>query len=371
MSRLPSIDWLSIHQDYGDGLPEVASGRFISVVLDADGNESLDWESARSLQIEGSYSTAVLIRCAGGRVEFSGNPSRFGRPDNLFGFTTVRDCLRHVVNPLLMRYNLPPFALPTPLGRHSDGAASSLAQSDSQLSDTSHLTSGPQLTRVHLCQNYETGRDSGAVLRALEQQTWHGKPANRYGAGSLSWGSRRSLRIKWYDKAAEIRSHRTKDKESADYRERLASYLSDRGCLRYEVELNRDALRRYGLRSLTGWDDERARKIMFEIQDKMMPSVGAGGMAGIADALQADGVSARQAIYLQGLVYQWAGGVPVFQKVAEEVSLATAYRYRATLRRVGVDIRQPCQSVTSLNVQPRVCALSPLSPPAWYQHPAA
>lgn len=367
----PSIDWLSIHQDYTDNLPDVVSGRFLSVVVDADGNESLDWESTRSVQVEGSWSSSVLIRCAGGRVEFSGNPSRFGRPDNLFGFTSVRDCLRCVVNPLLESYDLPPFDLPPVMGRKSDGHTSTLAESDSQLSDTAHLSSGPQITRVHLCQNYETGKDSGAILRALEQQTWHGKSPNRHGFGSLSWGSRRSLRIKWYDKAAEIRSHRTKDPEQADHRDRLASFLEDRGCLRYEVELNRDALRRYGLRSLSAWDDERARGIMFEIQEKMMPSVGAGGLAGVADELQSRGVTARQALLLQGLAYQWASGVDVFAQVSEQVSPATAYRYRATLKKVGLDIRQPMRSVTSLSVQPRVASLRPLDAPSWYQIPAA
>ena len=372
MYQTPSIDWLSIHQDYPDDLPEVASGRVLAVVIDQDGNESLDWESVRSVQVEGSHSSSVLIRCSGRRVEFSGNPSRFGRPDNVWGYTTVKECLDQVVNPLLERFGLPPFVARAPGSRVSDGGAHTLHALDSQQSDTAHLSDGgPQITRVHLCQNYETGGDSSAILRALEQQTWHGKRATRHGSGSLSWGSRRSMRIKWYDKAAEVRQHKTKCPETSAYREHLADFLADRGALRYEVELNRDALRRLGLRSLSQWSELHARKVMMNIQKKMMPSIGRGGLSGIAEQLKAEGVSPRQALLLQGLAYQWATAEPVFDQVAKDVSLATAYRYRSLLRKVGIDIRQPMQDVTSLHVQPRVCHLRPLARPSWYQAPAA
>lgn len=301
-------------------------------------------------------------------MEGSGNPSRFGRADNLFGYTTIRECLVAVVNPLLESYNLPPFELPPVRGRHTDGAGLTLASSDSQSSDSAYLTHGPQITRVHLAQNYEVGPDASAVLRALEQQNWHGRSCNRHGAGSLSWGSRRSLRIKWYDKAKEIRSHRTKCPDHADHRDRLASYLESVGALRYEIEINRDALRRYGLRELRSWSEERAIEIMQQIQTKMMPSVGAGGFDAIADQLIEQGVSPRLALTLQGMVYQWMGGVDVFAKLAE-TSLSTAYRYRSMIKSVGYDIRQPCNTVTSLRVQPRVADIRPACPPAWYQLP--
>lgn len=41
---------------------------------------------------EGSYETGIQIRCDGLKVELSGNVSRFGRSDNLFGLS-VPDCV--------------------------------------------------------------------------------------------------------------------------------------------------------------------------------------------------------------------------------------------------------------------------------------
>ena len=369
----PSIDWLSIHQDYGDDLPDVLSGRVLSVVIDDQGNESVDWQSARSVQVEGSWSSSVLVRCSGGRVEFSGNPSRFGRPDNVWGFTTVRDCLEKVVNPLLARFDLPPFVLPVLPGRKSDGAAMTLAGSDSQSDDQAHVRFGPQLTRVHLCQNYHAGKDAPRLLRAIAQQNWRGKAPIQHSSGSLSWGSRRSLRIKWYDKAKEIRSHRTRDPEAKQHRDILADYLDSVGCLRFELELNRDALRRYGLRSLASWSEKRAVEIMADIQKKMMPGnagVGIEKLDEVQQLLIENGTSPRLAVLLQGLVYQWAAGGDPFSHLVK-VDSATAYRYRDKLRAVGYDIRHPMTDVVSMTIRPRVASLQPLQAPSWYQSPAA
>lgn len=49
----------------------------------------------------------VEVRCDGHQVEFSGNISRYGRQDNLFGFTFADSIER--INELLKSLGLPPF----------------------------------------------------------------------------------------------------------------------------------------------------------------------------------------------------------------------------------------------------------------------
>jgi len=39
--------------------------------------------------LEGSFDSRVEIRCDGHQVEFSGNIARYGRSDNLFGYSFV------------------------------------------------------------------------------------------------------------------------------------------------------------------------------------------------------------------------------------------------------------------------------------------
>ncbi len=57
--------------------------------------------------LEGSFDSRVEVRCDGHQVEFSGNISRYGRSDNLFGYTFAGSVER--INELLKTLDLPPF----------------------------------------------------------------------------------------------------------------------------------------------------------------------------------------------------------------------------------------------------------------------
>lgn len=93
------VDWLSINQVHpAGGLPEVDSGCVIGCGEDGE----VEWLTARAVRHEGSFETSVSVRCDGHRVTFSGNASRFGRADNLFGFC-FGEALRRV-NAILAHY---------------------------------------------------------------------------------------------------------------------------------------------------------------------------------------------------------------------------------------------------------------------------
>ena len=73
--------------------------------IDRDG--AVETVTLKKERIEGSHETAVFIRCDGETVWFDGNVSKFGRPDNVFGYT-FSQCLQ-IINGILSRYGLPPF----------------------------------------------------------------------------------------------------------------------------------------------------------------------------------------------------------------------------------------------------------------------
>lgn len=97
------IDWLNIAQKHfgvdlpivGDGVrikgesfeeveiekPEGGLGKFFVVPA----SEKFRY-SVPSKQKRGSFDTSVLVRCDGRTVTLSGNPGRYGRPDNVFNY---------------------------------------------------------------------------------------------------------------------------------------------------------------------------------------------------------------------------------------------------------------------------------------------
>ena len=123
------VDWLNISQEF----PELAGsdffgGRVVSVegsasldnvqVLDEEtgefveqlalcGADGVDYSIAKFAQHRGSFETNLSIRFVAGRLEGRGNPSAYGRLDNLQGLTLDR-CIQ-VYNRVLAGLNLPQF----------------------------------------------------------------------------------------------------------------------------------------------------------------------------------------------------------------------------------------------------------------------
>ena len=84
------IDWLTVHQDFDFVLPLVGDRAF--VIIDTDTGEELQVKCP-TINHEGSYSTGIHIRISGNRLTVSGNPSRIDRLENLFGFTSIDQCV--------------------------------------------------------------------------------------------------------------------------------------------------------------------------------------------------------------------------------------------------------------------------------------
>ncbi|EGY3901384.1 phage/plasmid replication domain-containing protein, partial [Escherichia coli] len=99
------FDWLSIEQDFGYQLPILGDVAYQRVHLQSGEASSL---SQPVFQHKGSFCDVVSILIRGSLLRMTGNPSRWGRVDNLFGLTSVDACVC-VFNSILLDLGLPLF----------------------------------------------------------------------------------------------------------------------------------------------------------------------------------------------------------------------------------------------------------------------
>lgn len=368
-----SIDWVSIRQQH-----EASDivGKNVCVWLDGQTGAVIS-EGVGYLSHEGSFSTSVQLRARNGLVEWSGNPSRWGRPDNVFGLTRMKDAVA-LINRHLAAYGLPAFDC-GPIIRAVNARRSQVEGAAVRLTNP-----GATLTRVDLCRNMVTGSASSrdVFLRAASAAVYRGQSGTPR-PGSVTWGTARNTKIKMYDKAAELRAHtkrlpagtatmdaaelsiRAREIEANDYRRQLADWCDDVGLVRQEIGFGRQALRSLGLREYVEWSDARAASLAAERMDAMKIGCTTGLQDAYAQFLAA-GHTPRQAATLSGIVSRWYMG----EDVSQGVSRATWYRYATTVSAVlGLDLRsKPDVSVLSARV--RTVELSAAVPPVWYRHAA-
>lgn len=114
------FDWLKIEQDFGYQLPLLGNFGFVGVHLDT--GEQQEGIRTPVFKHEGSFCDSVMIKINGSVLTMSGNPSRWGRVENLFGLPTVEACV-NCFNKILNEMGLPSFTKCTKVfyGQSEDG----------------------------------------------------------------------------------------------------------------------------------------------------------------------------------------------------------------------------------------------------------
>lgn len=341
-----SVDWLTASQDHAELLPLL--GGDLILFTDPETGE-LTRSTITGYQHEGSHDTSVRIRCDGHRVEVSGNPSRFGRADNIVGVATVGEAFR-VFNDILQSVGLPVFTM----GDAYDRTGSRTVQ----------IVDGARISRVDIARNYSAGTDHDAclALRALSGVSRRGQLPQVHPSGSLSSGARGYARVKWYRKGAEMAARNRKSGIS-DYRHLLTQWATDTGLLRFEVELGRKLLQRHNLNGWVVWDDERAREIADSYNGIHTMSASISEYSEIASILRSRGVTRSRAASAQFAASAWLQGSDLRQMMSK----SAFYRVRRDLLDVGVDIGAPAE-LRSLPLRVRTIDLRPGQVPEWYQH---
>lgn len=331
---LPSffIDWLSLEQDFDFDVPEFNGG----VVVGTDVNGELEWRTTRPSVIEGSYETSVQIRSDKNRVRFTGNVSRFCRPDNLFGFD-LNTCINRV-NAIMQRLGLPPFTMGQKFHRHVRTKAGA---------KLSTAWTGCRITRLDMTANFETGSEGNAraYLEWLaSQQTTARIKVGTCGDGeTVDWGrGSRRVYAKAYIKAHELAKHQGPT--------RLVEHCNRVGLVRFEVTAKATQLHSMGCNYLGGLDMAQL-ELLFEDRKAVLTR---------AEHTHDDLQDLPNA--LRRTARDWLAGDDLTKRMSDR----TLRRHRMQLLPYGIDIAVR-RNVLEFKPRVRVIELRPATVPTWYE----
>lgn len=350
------VDWLSLTQDHGSAAPELVGGLGVrgdgerlarcdfgdgadgdTAAICMVGRPGQGWiETAYDYQHPGSYDTSVSVRSYRGRVTWRGNPSRWGRPDNLFGYSLGR-CVE-IVNSHMRELGLPEFTpgVPCDLTRTVDG----------QREDYPGLAwTGARVSTIDLTRNYSAGSD---WLARQAITCWQGLAPKRmrpehYRDETAMWVTKRRS-VKAYRKAHDMR---TKTPDSP-----WTAWAESQGVVRVELRARSDALADAGLSYLGSCLEPGALEALYarhtaHLEAPTMPATDLD-----LETLRPE----HRATYVA-----WQSG----HDVRRLLSRATYYRHRKALAVHGVNLDAPLRS-TVVEFPRRVIRLEPLEAPAGY-----
>ncbi|RMT40721.1 hypothetical protein ALP47_04741, partial [Pseudomonas savastanoi] len=349
------IDWLTVSQEHLHDLPVVCD--VFTLTIDANTNEVLSTRQPR-FKHEASFSTSVTISVQGRKIRVEGNPSRVGRLDNLFGYTTIEQCIS-VYNALLREYGLPGFTRCTRLDIRTGASG---AKSGDRIAD------GAKIERIDLTTNVVVG--SGNVvsyLRGVSSQRIGHSIGFLYPNGrTVTWtpkGNGKGGRLQYrkaYDKAFEmdqnclpkIKRLFGDESEEFKYVKQVRDYCAEQGVVRMEQELKSELLQREALCYWGLFKESRLNELHDEflgIDEKL--KVTAMDMMTIAEQLLQDGiVSSRQAANsTASCAILWMHGQTF------DFAKSQTKTHAARLNRIGINIRNACDTSRFAPVFVRQC----------------
>lgn len=327
------VDWLSVYQRHSGGLPVLCDGAFMRI----DKHGVTVNTTLKKLRIEGSHETAVFIRCDGETVWFEGNVSKFGRPDNVFGYSFQQCLLR--INGLLSDLGLLPFTDGERFVSNFKGEPRS-------------VWTGAMVTRVDVTQNFATGSKDDAYyfMRYLAGQQASRLKTGTHGDGeTVDWG-RGSRRVysKAYLKAPELRKHSS----GVGYMSNLADWCDEVGLVRFETTYKATKLHDIGCHYLGGFDMKQIENDFSQRKEVLSRS-----------SVEVEELTALPK-HLLATYRMWQAG----DDISSRLSRASMYKHRKALLPYGVDIAVK-STVTQFKARTRVITLGPVAPPDFYELP--
>lgn len=364
-------DWLSVYQDHPDRLPTISDREFLAICTTT--GEELGTKQP-TVKHKGSFSTSVLIRISGNRVTVTGNPSRYNRLENLFGLTTLDQCIE-VYNRILRDYGLPPF---TKCKRVWQGVGE-----DGKRVHT--FSDGAIITELHITSNKAVGRDNpDPYLAGLSTLPYRNSIPRLHANGKTAdWLTKRGkggrlIYPSAYNKAYELALHalpkikKSHGETSSEYRylKKIIDYCDSHGVVRFEQKLKNEFLRRNGFCFYGLFKESRLRPIHEEflaLDQKLQ--VEAMNLETITQRLISEGIvdSTRAANVTSLYAIQWMHGHKF------DFSKSQVQTHRARLRKIGIDIALTCDlsKFSLVNVKSsRTVIAEPLAMPNWYKKPA-
>lgn len=388
-------------QQHDPDLPDLLGGRVVSltgrvslsgaIVVDKHTGEqgeglalmgddlAVEYSCGKFMAHRGSYETNLLIRCEGGRVQVAGNPSAFGRLDNVFGLQIDEGV--EIYNQVLEQLGLPPFT--------QGEVQKQWLQNEGRLATT---YTGAHITKVDLTQNFAVGAGNVRPFNQwlATQKIYRQAPGDEQLEKFAKWDystvyasqSKYWLQMKCYDKAQalqdvslpmylkKLRAARkdgrlsTREverlaKEATDYLELLAGWCAEVGMVRAEWSYRS---RWFAQHEGAGfWKPGETESMLMEEARTEVDKV-----FGRAVVVQQDadlGLSNSEL----GLLARWRRGEPL----REAMPSSSFYRHRSSiLKQTGLDIAARPLVTSAPQLRPVYFQARPLScrdVPAWYR----
>ena len=370
------IDWLEIEQDFGFEIPrEVISSIFdfgmIGVHLET--GEMQTGIRTGNYRHKGSFCDEVAIKISGSVIRMSGNPSRWGRLENLIGFDEVDSCVA-CFNSILFSLKLPQFTRCTEIF-HRQGKDGSKVQT---------FSNGAVIKRLDITTNKSVGKgNERKFLLALSQMRYRNSIGRLHTNGcTVDWlsakGNANLIYPSCYIKHEEFKVHsyekiKKRFGESSDefkYYKSVCDFCEESGVVRFEQKLKSRYLQRENLCywGLSDFTKLEALNVEFIDMYKKL-SVSNYDLETIAEQLVRKGVvdSLRQASTSAYYAMLWLAGKDLGLKSSQFKV------HRARLRNIGIDIANPCdnerfQAVRVINVEE--IFVKPFKAPDFYRFPS-
>lgn len=349
------IDKLNVWQQHPDVLPFL--GKTGAIDFDLFTGETDDVLKIKGkYPVMSSFSTSVRVHCNGSRVYVEGNPSRFGRMENLLGFETFDDCIE-VYNQILAHVGLPPF---------TTGRFEFLQGKENE--PQRKLYTGAHFSHVDVTKNHAVrGENCYQFLRAIATLSLpNGKHPFLYPNGAtVDFSSSKSGRgsswdyTKFYIKHVDLKDKRKSNTKGATaddiiYYDKVIEHCESAGIIREEHSFKSKKLSRYDLQYYGFVDINRLvnHKTLTTLE-KLTNTLEVATMdyTTIADQLLANGVCAsrQSANASQSWALSWMHN-PHFNQVTPKNN--NFYVHKKRLLSLGLDISIPFR--TDRNVLPMI-----------------
>jgi len=327
------IDWVKFRLPMMAARECALDGGMLAM-LDCDG--TVEWSRPRDMQMEGSYSSKLMVRTVGDYLQIDGNPVKWWQGHNLFGTDDLRGLVVATASAVCRKLDLP---------------VRSVELAGWQMGWI-------PLLRVDCTRMYEfpSRSDVLATLRAaaLNARSRHGTATCR--GDTVYWGQHsRSWALKAYSKGQELGSRSRKHQlpEGLPHRERLEEYADS--MLRVELVLRKREIERRGLYLAAAWEGDTAMEQLrlamegLQVSDRFeLPSTLLAKLPG----------------RLVSVYRAWQAG----DDLRALYSNGTFYNYRRALLEHGIDITvvQPAQAAPA-NVVPftRLVEVRAAEVPEW------
>jgi II/X family phage/plasmid replication protein len=332
------VDWLHLQQKYvvNEPLPRING----SVIIKVDENGEQVFEVTGYREHLGSFDTRVNVRCDGFTVEVSGNPSRYSRLDNVFGFKSLHKCL-DIYNQILNAFGLPSM---------NKGSAI--------------------IKRIDITENYMVGKGKEQeYIRLLSSCIYNGELAKLYpDFNTCTWfESSKRLIIKAYNKSHELKRHLKKlakidgvTARELQYIKTLIHQAEQVGIVRIETGFRKKLLKDVNLDKIKRRETMGELIELFENRNpfNQKNNYNLSESTTVYDKAIELGYSTKKSENIRDYYDLYLTGVDFKQRYQKR---STYFRICSTMKSVGVDVRKPLD-VTRLQYVSKPLDIVPLLP---------